>query len=171
MSRIEKDFYYLKMAETAASRSTCITRRYGAVIVKDDVIISTGYNGAPRGRKNCSDIGYCYRKAHNIKRGTQYEKCRSSHAEMNAIISASRDAMLNSTMYLYGEEVDTGEPVKDVNCCSICRRLIINAGIAQVVFADKDKGVGSDHAPYRAKTIKVQEWIDNDDSLDEGEGY
>lgn len=170
MERIGKDFYYLEMARTALERSTCILRNYGVVIVKDDVIVSTGYNGAPRGRVNCCDRKICFRKEHNIARGTQYEKCRSLHAEWNALIAASRDELKDATMYIYGREADTGECVKNIDCCTICRRMIINAGINRVVFADSERGVGSNHVPYRAKTVMVQEWIDNDDSLDaEGE--
>ncbi|WP_300944076.1 deaminase [uncultured Duncaniella sp.] len=169
--RIEKDFYYLNMAQSACERSTCMRRNFGCIIVKDDVIVSTGYNGAPRGRINCTDRGICYRIEHNIPRGTQYDRCRSCHAEWNAMIAASREEMKDSTLYIYGREVDTGEPVENIDCCTICRRMIINAGISRVVFADSKRGVGSDFAPYRARSVLVQEWIDNDDTLQDVGDY
>ena len=90
MERVSKINYYLDIAETVSERSTCLRKRYGAIIVKNDVIVSTGYNGAPRGRKNCSDIGSCMRDTLNIPRGERYELCRSIHAEANAIIAAAR---------------------------------------------------------------------------------
>jgi dCMP deaminase len=100
MERPDKINYYLDIAETVSKRSTCLRKHYGAIIVKNDVIISTGYNGAPRGRKNCSDINYCMRDALGIPRGERYEMCRSVHAEANAIIAADRDKMLGSTLYM-----------------------------------------------------------------------
>ena len=100
MERPDKINYYLDIAETVSKRSTCLRKHYGAIIVKNDVIISTGYNGAPRGRKNCSDINYCMRDALHIPRGERYEMCRSVHAEANAIIAADRDKMLGSTLYM-----------------------------------------------------------------------
>lgn len=316
--RIGKDFYYLKIAQAAAERSTCLRRKYGAIIVKDDIVISTGYNGAPRGRINCCDRGICYRDEHNIPHGEQYEKClsaetvitmldgtyktikeladsqdnefkvyavdtetgkivpalaknvrktkkvtslvrihfdggghldctsdhrillrdctykeagmfsatdsitpmcylymdtipvmrvdhkikkittisyndwvydmevpkyhnfavdlgngscvfvhncRSVHAEQNAIIAADYPKMKDATMYVFGTETSTGEVVKDIDCCTICKRMIINAGISHVVFADNDHGVPSTHVPFRAKVISVQDWITDDDSL------
>ena len=129
MERRDKTNYYLDLAEMVAQRCTCLRRHYGAVIVKNDEVISTGYVGAPRGRKNCTDIGECIRKKMGVPRGERYELCRSVHAEANAIISASRDKMIGSSMYLIGIEVDTGEYIKNANSCSMCKRLIINAGI------------------------------------------
>lgn len=126
--RPNKDEYYLKIALTVSKRSTCLRRQYGAIIVKNDEIISTGYNGAPRGKKNCCDIGTCPRK--DLEHGTNYEICKSVHAEMNAIISAARKDMIGSTLYLAGTEngkVIHAEP------CSICKRLIKNAGIEKVI--------------------------------------
>ena len=90
MERISKENYYLDIAQTVAERSTCLRRKFGAIIVKDDVIVSTGYNGAPRGRKNCNEINFCIREKLNIPRGERYEMCRSVHAEANAIIAAAR---------------------------------------------------------------------------------
>ena len=99
-SRISKENYYLDIAQTVSERSTCLRRRFGAIIVKNDSIIATGYNGAPRGRKNCDDLGYCFREKLGIPRGERYEMCRSVHAEANAIIAAPREQMLGSTLYM-----------------------------------------------------------------------
>jgi len=155
MKRIDKENYYLDIAETVLERSTCLRRCYGAIIVKNDEIVSTGYNGAPRGRKNCMDLGYCAREALNIPSGERYELCRSVHAEMNAIISAARRDTLGSTMYLAGRQA-SGELLRHATSCSMCRRLIINAGIDRVVIRTGE---------MEYDTVKVQEWIDEDDSL------
>ena len=135
---------------------------YGAVIVKNDEVISTGYVGAPRGRKNCTDIGKCVRVERNIPRGERYELCRSVHAEANAIISAPRDKMIDATLYLVGKEVSTGDYVKNAVCCSMCKRMVINAGIARVIVRD-------DHDRFRE--IDVQDWIINDESIEGVFGY
>ena len=155
MKRIDKENYYLDIAETVLERSTCLRRCYGAIIVKNDEIVSTGYNGAPRGRKNCMDLGYCAREALNIPSGERYELCRSVHAEMNAIISAARRDTLGSTLYLAGRQA-SGELLRHATSCSMCRRLIINAGIDRVVIRTGE---------LEYDTVKVQEWIDEDDSL------
>ncbi|HPF53260.1 MAG TPA: dCMP deaminase family protein [Eubacteriales bacterium] len=131
MARVSKHNYYLDIAAAVAKRSTCLRRQYGAVIVKNDEIVATGYNGAPRGDTNCCDVGTCWREVNNIPHGEQYEKCVAVHAECNAIISASRNEMLDSTLYLYGFEND--EPIPDPRPCLICSRLIKNAGIKLVV--------------------------------------
>ncbi|HIV46993.1 MAG TPA: cytidine deaminase [Candidatus Acutalibacter stercorigallinarum] len=162
MERRDKVNYYLDLAETVAQRSTCLRRRYGAVIVKNDEVISTGYVGAPRGRANCSDLGYCLRTQLNVPRGERYELCRSVHAEANAIISGSRRDMLGSTLYLAGQEVPTGEYIQNATCCSMCKRMVINAGIETVVVRD-DK----DH--YRI--IPVSSWVEEDESLQGQLGY
>ena len=162
MERRDKINYYLDLADVVSQRGTCLRKRYGAVIVKNDEVISTGYVGSPRGRKNCSDLGYCIRQKMNIPRGERYELCRSVHAEANAIISASRDQMIHSTLYLSGREMDTGEYVKNANCCSMCKRMIINAGIDQVIVRDTDE-------EYRV--IPVVDWIKDDDSLSGAFGY
>ncbi len=162
IERRDKINYYLDLAETVSKRSTCIRRKYGAVIVKNDEVISTGYVGAPRGRKNCTDTGMCIRQEMNIPRGERYELCRSVHAEMNAIISASRDKMIGSTMYLAGVDAQTGEYIPNSNSCSMCKRVMINAGIEKVYIRD-----GKDE--YRM--IEVQQWIDNDESLNGTRGY
>jgi len=130
MQRISKQEYYLSIAAEVAKRSTCLRRQYGAVIVKNDEIVSTGYNGAPRGEENCCDVGECWRERNNIPHGEQYEKCVAVHAEQNAIISASRRDMLGGTMYLAGFE--KGQPIEHAEPCLICRRLIKNAGIAHI---------------------------------------
>ena len=127
MNRRDKQNYYLDIAETVLERGTCLRRNYGALIVNNDEIISTGYAGAPRGRKNCTDLGFCTREQQQIPRGTMYEKCRSVHAEANAIISASRKDMIGSTMYLVGREVSTGDYIQNANSCMMCKRMIINA--------------------------------------------
>lgn len=132
MTRTSKDMYYLKIAETVLERSTCLRRRYGAVIVNNDEIVSTGYNGAPRGESNCVDTGYCYREAHNIPKGERYEMCVAVHAEQNAIISAARKEMLGATIYIVGKEVATGDYANPAPCL-ICRRMIRNAGITKCI--------------------------------------
>lgn len=132
MERISKRDYYLKIASEVAKRSTCLRRQYGAVIVKNDEIIATGYNGAPRGDENCCDVGSCWRDRHNIPHGEQYEKCVAVHAEANAIISASRNEMLDSTLYLYGFE-GFNKPIEEPEPCIMCNRLIKNAGIKYVI--------------------------------------
>ena len=160
--RRDKKNYYLDIAETVAKRSTCLSKHYGAVIVRNDEIVSTGYVGAPRERKNCSDIGRCIRIEKKIPRGERYELCRSVHAEMNAIISAPRERMLNADLYLVGIDLKTGHYEENANCCSMCKRLIINAGISRVIIRD-DKN--------NFRVICVSDWIKYDESLDGVLGY
>ena len=162
MERRDKTNYYLDLADVVSKRCTCLRRHYGAVIVKNDEVISTGYVGAPRGRKNCTDLGYCVRNKLNIPRGERYELCRSVHAEANAIISAEREKMIGSTLYLSGREVETGEHIANSNSCSMCKRLIINAGIQTVIIRDTED-------EYR--TINVQDWVENDESILGSFGY
>lgn len=162
MERISKENYYLDIAQTVASRGTCLRKKYGAVIVKNDVILSTGYVGAPRGRKNCSDLGVCMRDKLNIPRGERYEMCRSVHAEANAIIAASRDQMIGSTLYLAGLDSKTGELIPGTCCCQMCKRMVINAGIERVIIRD---------TPSEYRIIAVDSWIDDDDSLNGTFGY
>lgn len=162
MERRDKINYYLDLAEMVSQRSTCLRRHYGAVLVQNDEVISTGYSGAPRGRKNCTDLNYCVRQKMGVPRGERYELCRSVHAEANAIISSSRNKMLGSTMYLVGIECDTGEYVKEASSCSMCKRLIINAGVKHVIIRDSKE-------EYRI--VNVQRWIDEDESLDGVRGY
>ena len=156
MKRVDKINYYLDIAETVAERGTCIRNNYGSIIVKNDEIISTGYTGAPRGRKNCMDLGYCTRKKHEMPSGKGYERCRSVHSEQNAIISAARKDMIGSSLYLVGINSRNGEYVTDNEPCSFCKRMIINAGIEKVFMRDTKKY-------YRVEY--VENWIKNDDTF------
>lgn len=160
MERIDKNNYYLDICETILERGTCLRRNFAAIIVKNDEIISTGYTGAPRGRKNCSDLGYCRREELNVPRGTRYELCRSVHAEQNAIISARRQDMLGASMYLVGKEQTSKDLVNNASPCALCKRFIINSGIEKVVIRD---------TKIEYRVIPVKEWVDNDDSLN-GDG-
>jgi len=162
MGRIDKINYYLDIAETVTERATCLRRCWGAVIVKNDEIISTGYNGAPRGRKNCTDVGFCIREKLNVPRGERYELCRSVHAEQNAIISASRRDTIGATLYIVGVDAKTREYVEKSMPCAMCKRTIINSGIEKVIIRDNKE-------EYRE--IDVQEFIDNDESLEGSMGY
>ena len=150
MNRISKDNYYLDIAETVIGRATCLRRCYGAIIVKNDEIISTGYNGAPRGRRNCVDLGRCAREALNVPRGERYELCRSVHAEANAIISAARRDMVGGTLYLAGKDAATGEILSDATSCAMCRRLIINAGLERVIIRT---------GPAAYTGVEVSDWV------------
>lgn len=131
-NRVSKDEYYLKIAESTLERSTCLRRKYGAVIVNNDEIISTGYNGAPRGETNCIDTGVCERERLGVPKGERYELCVAVHAEQNAIISAARKDMVGGTIYIVGKEVTTKEYANPAPCM-ICRRMLINAGIKRCV--------------------------------------
>lgn len=162
MTRRDKYNYYLDMAQVALERGTCLRRNFGAVIVKNDVIVSTGYTGAPRGRENCIDLNSCIREQMNIPRGERYEFCRSVHAEANAIIAASREQMLGSTLYLVGRDMKTGKIMNDANSCTMCKRMIINAGIENVV-------VRRDNDTY--EIINVRDWIYHDELLEGKKGY
>ena len=162
MERVSKHNYYLDIAQTVAERSTYLRKKYGAIIVKNDVIVSTGYNGAPRGRKNCSDIGYCMRDKLNIPRGERYELCRSVHSEANAIIAAPREQMLGATLYMACVDPNDGSLVPHTTSCMMCKRQVINAGIETVIVRD-------DKDNYRI--IPVSDWIENDDSLSGVFGY
>lgn len=155
--RRDKINYYLDIAEVVSERGTCLRRNYGAIIVKNDQIVSTGYAGAPRGTRNCCDTGQCMRLQMNIPRGERYEMCRSVHAEMNAIIHASRNEMIGSTMYLTGREASAGEYVQDASPCAICRRMIINAGVSNVIIRDS-------HDTFR-NIVVLDEWVSSDASL------
>ena len=126
------DEYFLGIADAVAARAKCTRRRVGAVLTIEHRIIATGYNGAPRGDENCCDVGSCWRERNNIPHGEQYEKCVAVHAEANAIISASRNEMLGSTLYLYGFE-GFDKPIENPAPCIMCTRLIKNAGIDRVI--------------------------------------
>ena len=155
--RMSKDKYYLNIADAVLDRSTCLRRKYGAIIVKNDEILSTGYNGAPRGRVNCSQLGYCNREQLNIPSGQRYELCRSVHAEANAIISASRNECIGGDIYLVGHDAKTGAILSDATSCSMCRRMIINAGLRRVVIRN---------SRTEFTIVQVQDWIDQDDTLE-----
>ncbi len=162
MNRVSKHNYYLDIAQTVAERSTCLRKMYGAIIVKNDSIVSTGYNGAPRGRQNCSDLGLCMRDKLGIPRGERYELCRSVHAEANAIIAAPRDQMLGATLYMVCVNAKTGDLEPGTSSCMMCKRQVINAGIETVIVRDTKED-------YRI--IRVEDWIENDDSLSGVFGY
>ena len=156
MERISKENYYLDIAETVLERATCLRRVYGAIIVKNDEIISTGYNGAPRGRKNCVDMGFCTREAMQVPRGQRYELCRSVHAEANAIISASRRDKVGSTLYLVGKDAQSSELLGDATSCAMCRRQVINAGISRVII----RQTKTDY-----QVVDVSDWVHQEDDL------
>ena len=162
MKRRDKHNYYLDIAQTVAERGTCLRRNYGAIIVNNDEIVSTGYSGAPRRRKNCNDLSSCKREELKVPRGERYELCRSVHSEANCIISASRSSMLGGTMYLVGRDVQKGGLVSDAANCSMCKKLIINAGIDRVIIRNTET---------EYTVIEVQSWIIDDDSLGDIMGY
>lgn len=162
MIRKDKNNYYLDIAEVALERSTCLRRNWGAVIVHNDEIVSTGYNGSPRGRKNCNDLNYCTRDKLNIPRGERYELCRALHAEQNAIISASRKDTIGATMYIVGKNAQDSKYVEKSMPCALCKRFIINSGIEKIIIRDSKE-------EYR--TILTKEFIENDESLDKNFGY
>ncbi|MBQ7835937.1 MAG: cytidine deaminase [Clostridia bacterium] len=162
MERVSKINYYLDIAETVSERSTCLRKRYGAIIVKNDVIVSTGYNGAPRGRKNCSDIGSCMRDTLNIPRGERYELCRSIHAEANAIIAAAREQMIGADLYMACTDPHDGSIVPNTCSCMMCKRQVINAGISRVIVRENKE----EYTVY-----DVEDWVENDDSLTGKFGY
>lgn len=162
MERVSKINYYLDIAEIVSERATCLRRRFGAIIVKNDVIISTGYNGAPRGRQNCSDRGSCMRDDLKIPRGERYELCRSVHAESNAIIAASREQMLGATLYMACTNPKTGAVMGGVCSCMMCKRMLINAGIEKLIVRE---------SKTEFTVYDVSDWIKNDDSLSGVFGY
>jgi len=150
--RISKSQYYLNIAKEVARRSTCLRRHYGAVIVSNDQIISTGYAGAPRKTANCTEIGSCIRIKLRIRRGEHYEWCRAVHAEMNAIIHASRFDMIGATLYLVGVSPESSAVIKGAEPCRICKRMIINAGIEKAVIQT---------SPEQYRVEEVGDWIKN----------
>lgn len=150
-TRPSKDEYYLGIAEAVSARSTCLRIHYGSIICNNDRIVSSGYNGAPMGAPNCDEVGECYRVKNNIPHFTRYETCQSVHSEMNAIINASRTDMLGGTLYLVGKDVSSGSYVEG-DCCPMCRRAVINAGISQVVFRTKDGGI---------RKVNVSDWTND----------
>ncbi len=161
MKRRDKINYYLDIAGSVLQRGTCLRRNFGAIIVSNDEVKASGYSGAPRGRKNCCDIGYCLREKLNVPKGERYELCRSVHAEANAIISAARTDCIGATLYLVGEEAN-GELVADANACSMCKRFIINAGIKTVIIRRTND-------TYVVVDVE-SEWIMNDSTIDSERG-
>ena len=151
------DKRFIEMAKLVATWSSCYqeNRQVGAVIVKDKRIMTTGYNGAPRGRANCTDLGICLREKFSIPSGTRYELCRSVHAEANAIINADREKMIGSSLDLacVGQE---GQIISGTDSCMMCKRMVINAGISEVFVRD---------TATEFRRIDVMDWIMNDDSL------
>ena len=167
-NRISKDEYYMNIAREAAARSTCFRARHGAVIVKDDQIISTGYVGAPRKTKDCFERGNCLRREMGIPSGQRYELCRSVHSEQNAIINASRSgiSLLGAKMYLYSVKLDGDTEVSiDAYPCFICKKMIVNSGIAELVSRQKDGSL---------KVFKIEDWAKDwqeKDLIDDMEQY
>ena len=157
MERRDKINYYLDIAESVASRATCLRKKYGSVIVNNDQIISTGYCGAPRGRVNCSDLGYCTKKKfYPDKHHSGYDACRAVHSEQNAMISASRQEMLGGSLYLVGYRTETHDYEEGAAPCLLCRKMIINAGIEKVyVRINKNE----------YKVFLVEDWINDDELL------
>ena len=156
MERRDKENYYLDIAQTVMERSTCCRGNYGAIIVRNDEIIATGYNGAPRGRTNCTDLGYCVRQKLNVPSGERYELCRSVHAEANAIISAARSECIGGTLYLVGRDAQTRELIENAESCRMCRMMIINAGLSRMVVRN---------TPEKYTVYNVADWIFHDDSI------
>jgi dCMP deaminase len=165
-ARVSKDDYYLGIAREVARRSTCFRRSIGAIIVRDDQIISTGYVGAPRKTRDSLDHGYCLRDKLGIPHGERYELCRSVHAEQNAIINAARAgvSLLGGDMYIHGVAPDKGEPI-DAFPCFICKKMIINAGLNRVVSSTRGGGI---------KVFTIEGWIKDwqaSDILDDTHQY
>lgn len=148
--RLSKDEYYLSIARSVSLRSTCLRRHYGAVIVNQDRIISTGYNGAPRNCVNCVEFNGCVRMKNNVSHNSDYTECISVHAEQNAIIHATYSDMQGATLYLAGIDMETGKSIVDIDSCPFCKRMIINAGIDNVVMMEGDHSI---------KRVKTYDWI------------
>lgn len=162
MKRIDKKNYYLGIAEVVLERSTCLRRKYGAVIVNNDEIVSTGYNGSPRGCTNCNEKGSCIREDLNVPRGTKYELCASVHAEQNALLSASRKETIGADLYLVGKHAKDDSLITNSEPCSLCKKLIINSGIENVYIRNSKDNY---------TVIKVQTWIDNEELILGIKGY
>lgn len=149
--RESKDEYYLGIAKEVSRRSTCFRRTIGAIIIRDDQIISTGYVGAPRKTKDSLEHGFCLRTKLNIPHGQRYELCRSVHAEQNAIINAARAgvSLLGGDMYIYGSTAETHKPINAFPCF-ICKKMIINAGLNRVVCSIEEGGM---------MVFKASDWV------------
>jgi len=161
IKKISKDEYYLKIAETVAIKSNCLSVAFGCIIVKNDEIISTGYVGAPRKTMDCIELGYCIRRKKQIKSGTGYEMCRSVHAEMNAIINAARSgaSLLDGDMFLFTAKREGNSLIK-VNAypCVLCKKMIINAGIKRFIGNDAEGNL---------KTYQVSDWVKDWQTLED----
>lgn len=162
---MNKEEYYLGIAEAVSKKSTCLSKHWGAIIVKDNVIISTGYNGAPRGILDCEERGYCRlaecrRRNKDNSRGTMYEECYSVHAEQNAIIFGSLDRMKGATLYLVGCERNSLDGnwsyVKNPSPCKLCRKMILNAGISNVVIKLDSQSTSK---------IETSTWVNNPNEI------
>jgi len=169
MSRISKLEYYMNITKEVSRRATCFRARHGAIIVKDDQIISTGYNGAPRKTKDCFERGNCLRTEMGIPSGQRYEMCRSVHAEQNAIINSARAgvSLLGGVIYLYSEKFDKENAYvpMDAYPCFICKKMIINAGLDEMVLSRADGSI---------KVYKIEEWVKDwaeNDLIDDKEVY
>ena len=164
MKRRDKINYYLDIAEAVSERSTCLRKRWGTVIVNHDEIIATGYNGAPRGRKNCSELGYCRKKKiFPDTRHAGYDACRGVHSEQNALVSAARRDMIDADLYLVAIRCDTNDYEEGPNSCMLCRKLIINSGIRRVFIR-----IHQDE--YRMIDVE-KDWIVEDESLTDQVAY
>jgi len=168
VKRVSKNQYYLNIAKEVSERATCMSAHFGAIIVRDDQIVSTGYNGAPRGTKDCYELGNCLRRKLGVKSGTQYEMCRSVHAEQNAIINAARAgvSLLGGTMYLFGKRVwDGADELIKAYPCFICKKMILNAGINKMIVNDEDGDIIE---------FSVEEWTEQwakNDMIEDTEKY
>ena len=156
IKKIDKDNYYMKIAEAVSQKSNCLCAAFGCLIVNDDQIISTGYVGAPRKTKDCIDLGFCIRRKKNVKSGTGYEMCRSVHAEMNAIINAARSgvSLLNGDMFLFTAKRVDGDKVVSVKAypCLLCKKMIINAGLKGLVGNNEDGSLS---------VYRIKDWVEN----------
>lgn len=152
-NRPSKDQYYLDLAQSVSRRSTCTKVEIGAVIIRDDQVVATGYCGAPRGTKSSQEHGFCLRRQLGIPSGHRYEICRSVHAEQNAIINAARSgtAVLGGDMYIYGKLLENNEPL-DAFPCFICKKMVINCGLKRVICSLKEGGY---------KIFTTDEWIED----------
>ena len=164
--RVSKDEYYLGIAKEVSGRSTCFRRSIGAIIIRDDQIISTGYVGAPRKTRDSFEHGYCLRDKLNIPHGHRYELCRSVHAEQNAIINAARAgvSLLGGDMYIHGRSYEQDEPI-DAFPCFICKKMIINAGLDRIICCT---------AEGKMKVFSVSDWAkewQEGDILDDAHHY
>ena len=154
--RVDKDTHYLDIALVVSGRATCLRRQFGAVLVKDNTILSTGYNGAPRGCDDCLSRGYCEREQLEIPAGERYELCRSVHAEMNALLHAGRERAVGSVLYIAGRDARTGE-ITTAQPCIMCARVIMNAGVKEVVIRTPDGLVRYDVDEWRTSD---RFWLD-----------